>query len=141
MALYQLHVTGRISEAEFRANEALGQRERRIATASSRQPDMVGLLRRDSWTPADARRALDALPGYPPLPPFDGQVYDERVMGQVLLLAGRVDEAIPHLRDAPSARASVWSTSRRTSSPPEMLGEALEQKRDPRVRAMHTRRS
>ena len=62
-----------------------------------------------SVTPADALAALEALPRYSPLPRFDGDAYYERVMGQVLLLAGRVDDAIPYLRHAVSTCFGVYT--------------------------------
>src|ERR1039457_6949630 len=81
-------------------------------------------------TAADAREAFEALPRYSPLPPFDGIGYQERVMSQVLLLAGRVDEAIPHLRRGMNACFNQDFTPSHQFSA-EMLGEALEAKGDP----------
>ena len=51
------------------------------------------------------------------------------MMGQVLLLAGRVDEAVPHLRRAAGACYGCdYTPSHQLAA--EWLGEALEQKGD-----------
>ena len=131
VALWIEHLAGRISDAEFRS-----RREAWAKDAASRMPPR---LANQAWfffygltavTAEDAREALDELPRYSPLPPYDGNVPFERAMGQVLLLAGRVDEAIAHLRRALTACfATDYLPGHQFAA--ELLGEALEAKGDP----------
>ncbi len=129
-ALWILHVTGRISEPDFRAKRESWARECVEWRAPSNGNDgWLHFYAGSSTTPADALEALEALPRYSPLPSYEGDPYQERVMGQVLFLAGRVDEAIPHLRRATNAcfdKNNMWSHQRAA----ELLGEALEQTGD-----------
>jgi serine/threonine-protein kinase len=122
--------TGHVSDAEFRATQN--------ALATETWPKYPPKFANGVWfevyaTPAfsaaDAREALDALPRYTPLPPYEGNVVNECLMGRVLLLAGRVDEALAHLRRAMSACFSPDST-RSHQYAAELLGEALEAKGD-----------
>jgi serine/threonine-protein kinase len=129
-ALLALHVAGRISESDFRADRESWAREE-AAKLPPRDANLVwlGFYGVTSVTAADAREALEALPRYSPLPPFDGNAHLERHMGHVLLLAGRVEEAIPHLR---RAVRTCWGSNYLFSHhvAAETLGEALEQKGD-----------
>ncbi len=130
LALRARHVAGRISETELRA-----ERESQAKQAAAKLPLRLAnntwfdFYAQTSVTAADAREALEALPRYSPLPAFDSAVDRERMMGQVLLLAGRVDEAIPHLRRASNACCGGDNTLSHLLAA-EMLGEALEQKGD-----------
>ena len=54
-------------------------------------------------TADEAREALAALPSFSPLPPNEADEWHEKLMGHVLLLAGRTDDALPHLRSAAAA--------------------------------------
>lgn len=125
-----LRVAGRISNAEFLAKRESWARD----SVSMYAPHLANLAwlnfyAATSVTQADALAALEALPRYSPLPRFDGDAYYERVMGQVLLLAGRVDDAIPYLRHAVNTCFGVYTIlSHQVAA--EMLGEALEQEGD-----------
>ncbi|HTQ43254.1 MAG TPA: protein kinase, partial [Polyangiaceae bacterium] len=90
--------TGHITDADFRLA--------RDTLAKEAYPKIPPKFANNVWfdvyaepaiSPADARDALDALAEYTPLPPYEGNVPYERIMGKVLLLAGRVDEATAHL--------------------------------------------
>jgi serine/threonine-protein kinase len=123
---------GRIADADFRAD--------RDAWAKDAMTMWPPRLANNAWfyfyaEPAssalDAREALDALSRFSPLPPYDGLVHHERWMGHVLLLAGRIDEAIPHLRRAISAcwlDDPDYVISHQAAA--QLLGEALEAKGD-----------
>jgi serine/threonine-protein kinase len=119
---------GRIPDAEFHATQEALARE----AVDKLPPKFANNLWFDLYaepvsSPLDAREALDALARYSPLPPYEGFVPNERAMGRVLLLAGRVDEAIAHLRRAMSACFSPsWIRSHQFGA--ELLGEALEAK-------------
>jgi serine/threonine-protein kinase len=130
LVLRELRRANRMSDAEFHA-----MRDSWMKDAMSRMPPTLAnnlwfmFYGEPALTPGDAREALDALAQFQPMPPYDGIVYNERVMGQVLLLAGRVDEAIPHLRRAITACFNPqYIPSHQWSA--EMLGEALESKGD-----------
>ena len=129
-ALLARHVAGRVSETEFRADRESWATEE-AAKLPPREANLVwfSFYGVTSVTAADAREALEALLRYSPLPPFDGNAYREREMGHVLLLAGRVDEAIPLLR---RAVRTCWGTNYVFSHhfAAEYLGEALEQNGD-----------
>jgi serine/threonine-protein kinase len=123
-------VAGRLTDADFRA-----EREKWAQDTAAKTPPRLAAL---GWfffyagtaeTASDAREALEALPRYSPLFTFDGMVYNERVMGRVLQLVGRLDEAIPHLR---RAVASCFSPDSFPSHQwaARTLGEALEAKGD-----------
>jgi serine/threonine-protein kinase len=130
MALSIRRRAGRIPDAEFRATREAWARED-MAKAEPQRANLVWFwyYAHSAATPADAREALDALPRYSPLPPYDANVYDERVMGHVLFLAGRVDEAIPHLREAVSGCFDpLFIPSHQLAA--ETLGEALESEGD-----------
>jgi predicted Zn-dependent protease len=120
---------GKISDADFRAAREAGAKDMKQRMPPGDGSAWFWFYGDATFSPADAREALDALPQFSPLPAYDGQVYQERVMGQVLLLAGRVDEAIPHLRRAVSACFSP-DTVRSHQRAAELLGEALEAKSD-----------
>jgi len=129
-ALWARHLAGRIPGAEFRA-----EREAWASEAAAKLPSRFAnnvwwvFYAETSVTAADAREALEALPRYSPLPPFDGVAYCERLMGHVLLLAGRGDEAIPLLRRAlTECYGGRFSWSHQIAA--GRLGEALEQKGD-----------
>ncbi|MGO9711583.1 MAG: protein kinase domain-containing protein [Polyangiaceae bacterium] len=121
---------GRITDAEFR-----DKRDAWIRDAMKRLPptraneEWFYFYAETAISPEDAREALEALTRYSPLPPYDGVVFDERVMGRVLLLAGRADEAIPHLERAAHACFDLDSMVSHQLSV-ELLGEALESKGD-----------
>jgi predicted Zn-dependent protease len=121
---------GRIPDAEFRAaRDACAKQEQVVAPPKLANFVWFRCYGQPSGTPADAREALDALAQYSPLPPYDGLVYQERVMGQTLLLAGRVDDAIPHLRRAVSACFNPnYIPSHQYAA--QALGEALATKGD-----------
>jgi serine/threonine-protein kinase len=53
-----------------------------------------------AYTAQDAATALDALPNFSPLPPFLQGAPGESNVGFVYLLAGRTEDALPHLRRA-----------------------------------------
>ena len=130
MALTIRRRAGRIPDDEFRATREAWARED-MAKAAPGQANLVwfSYYGQPASTPSDAREALAALPQYSPLPPYEGSVYHERVMGHVLLLAGRVDDAIPHLRRAVSGCFDPnFIPSHQYAA--EMLGEALEGKGD-----------
>jgi serine/threonine-protein kinase len=121
---------GGISDAEFRATRETWSKE----VSEQLPPNLANDVWFKFWAePAasaqDAKEALDALPRYSPLPAYEGIIYNERVMGQVLLLAGHVDEAIPHLQRAQHACFTPdYVPSHQLSA--ELLGEALESKGD-----------
>jgi serine/threonine-protein kinase len=97
------HRAGHVPDADLRP-----QRDAWIAEATAKLPARwvnnlwFAYYGGNAHTSAEAHEALDALPRYTPLPPYKGDLGAEEVMGRVLLLAGRVDEAIPHLRSAAS---------------------------------------
>jgi len=122
------HTAHAISDAEFRTTREAWSRE-----VSEQLPQQFAnnvwfqFWAEPAATPQEAKEALDALSRYSPLPPYEGIIYHERVMGQVLLLAGRVDEAIPHLQRAQHACFTPdYLPSHQLSA--ELLGEALESK-------------
>jgi tetratricopeptide (TPR) repeat protein len=130
MALTIRRRAGRIADAEFRATREAWARED-MAKAAPQRANLAWFwyYGQPAATPADAREALDALPRYSPLPADAADVYGERVMGHVLLLAGRVDEAIPHLRRAVSGCLDpLYIPSHQLAA--GMLGEALESRGD-----------
>jgi serine/threonine-protein kinase len=124
------HAAHTISDAEFRTTREEWSKE----VSEELPPYLANNVWFQFWaepaaTPQEAKEALDALPRYSPLPPYEGIIYHERVMGQVLLLAGRVDEAIPHLQRAQHACFTPdFVPSHQISA--ELLGEALESKGD-----------
>jgi serine/threonine-protein kinase len=127
-ALRARRLAGRLSDAAFR--------EQRDALARDTAARLPRHLVNEAWliayaatsvTAADAFEALAVLPRYSPLPAFEGQSYFERAMGHVLLLGGRVDEAIPHLRRAMKACNDNFLSYPFAA---EWLGEALDQKGD-----------
>jgi eukaryotic-like serine/threonine-protein kinase len=130
IALWVRRRSGRIPDPEFRTLQEAWAKEARDAMP----PKLANAVWFDFFaepasSPKDAQEALDALARYSPLPAYEGMVPRESAMGQVLLLAGRVDEAIPHLRRAISAclvQDYIWQHQRAA----ELLGEALEAKRD-----------
>jgi tetratricopeptide (TPR) repeat protein len=125
-ALFALHKARRIPDVEFRS--------KRAAWAEESKAKLPPRLANNAWlmfyadtvvTPADATEAFEALPRFSPLPSFEGDAWAERVMGDALLLVGRVDEAIPHLRHAVTAcfdPEHVYSHNVAA----RLLGEALE---------------
>jgi len=120
------HAAHTISDAEFRATREAWSKE----VFEQLPQQFANNVWFQFWaepaaTPQEAKEALDTLPRYSPLPPYEGIIYYERVMGQVLLLAGRVDEAIPHLQRAQHACFTPdYVPSHQLSA--ELLGEALE---------------
>jgi serine/threonine-protein kinase len=130
LALWTRHLAGRVPRPELRA-----ARESFARDVAARLPPRLAnnvwfdFYAQTAVTAADARDALEALPRYSPLPTFESAVDHERMMGQVLLLAGRVDDAVPHLRRAArSCYGCEYTLSHQTAA--RMLGEALEQKGD-----------
>jgi serine/threonine-protein kinase len=128
--LRRWHKAGRITDAEFRA-----KREEWAQWGKARMPARYA---NSAWlyfyagtvtSAEDARSALLELPRYSPLPPFDGETYLERAMGNTLLLAGRVDEALPHLRRGAAACLRVDHINAHQGAA-KLLGEALEAKGD-----------
>lgn len=127
---------GRISAAEERTerNAALKEAIRKEPSrwANLRWFDFALPLR----STEEARQALDELPEYSPLPPLTGRLAFvetpplarnlafEETMGRVLLLAGKTEEAIPHLRTATAACFDLISLLTHMSAAEE-LGEAL----------------
>jgi serine/threonine-protein kinase len=120
----------RITDDEFRA-----KRDEWVAAARAKlPPSWAGM----AWftfyamparTPDEAREALDALPKFEPLAPYEGLEDDEESMGRVLLLAGRGDDAEPHLRRAATVCAGpdeLYPQLRATGE----LGQVLESRRD-----------
>jgi serine/threonine-protein kinase len=121
---------GRMPDADFRAEREAWTKD----YASFTHPRFANarwlvFYAEAAASPLDAREALDALPQYSPLPRFDGFVWDESVMGHVLRLAGRVDEAISHLRRAVATCLDPHYIFDQTWAAEE-LGEALEAKGD-----------
>jgi serine/threonine-protein kinase len=130
VALLALHRAGRISDADFRAKRDAWAREA-VAQSAPAVANRVWFYfyALTALTPAEAREALDTLPRFSPMPSTAGVIPEERMMGQVLLLAGRVDEAIVHLRGALTPCASTDALASRVIAA-ELLGEALESKGD-----------
>jgi serine/threonine protein kinase len=122
--LWAQHLAGRLPDAEFREKREAWAQEARKANAPFSNA-WFEYYAQTAVTAADARGALEALPRYAPLPAYEGIVNREREMGHVLLLAGRVDEAVAHLRRAVTACSSQWSLPSHQLAA-EMLGEALE---------------
>jgi serine/threonine-protein kinase len=130
-ALWSLLRAKRLSPAEFHA-----KREEWVKlTMENMSPRDTG----SAWfryyaayvkTPEEAREALDALPRFTPMRPYDGLVVNDVAMGHALRVAGRTDEAEPHLRRAANACSGypfeVYWHLRAESE----LGETLEQKGD-----------
>jgi serine/threonine-protein kinase len=117
--------SGRLADAGFRAErEACGREERAKAGPKMGNVAWFRCWAQPSATPADAREALDVFAQLSPSPAYEGIVYNERVMGHALRLAGRDDEAVPHLVRAVSACFNpLYVPSHEYAA--EMLGEAL----------------
>jgi serine/threonine-protein kinase len=124
----RLRRAGRLTEAEY-----LAKRDAWVAEQRALEPP---LTRGDVWTrfhayparsEAEAREALAALPGFEPQthPTVVGlSTCTGEPIGRVYLLAGRIDEAIPHLRAAAgSCRVLACFLSHVQAE--EELGEAL----------------
>jgi len=139
LGLYVLRLASPAGEAPPTAFE-----ERRRAWIDARLAE--GAYRGEVWnyayaspafTPAEARRAIDALGEFGPpkgAPSFVVAVYGrngspEADVGRLSLLAGRVDEAIPHLQRAEAACDIFTSTLDHLRATLD-LGRALEQKGD-----------
>jgi serine/threonine-protein kinase len=121
----------RITDAEFRA-----KRDEWVGVTMSRLPPhdagsaWFSYYAEPARTPEDAREALEALPRFANMAPYDGVIYSEVAMGHVLRLAGRTDEAEPHLRRAASACYSwIFDLYWHLRAASE-LGELLESKHD-----------
>ena len=133
IVLDTLHRAGRISEDDFAAKRDAWIREERAKYAPFHANEAwIDFYARVAHTPADATAALDALPRFSPLPPPETsseQTWVEEPMGRVYLLAGRIDEAVDHLRRATAGCAQIGGQY--VSVPAhEELGEALEAKGD-----------
>jgi serine/threonine-protein kinase len=129
VALPALKRKGRLAGAAFEA-----KRDEWVATA------MAKLGPRRAWfawllfyadaarTAEEAKEALAALPRFV-VTPYDGELGQEARMGRVLWLAGRADEAEPHLRRALAA-CPAWHELLVRLRAALALGELLEAKGD-----------
>jgi serine/threonine-protein kinase len=124
-----LRRAGRMSEAEFQA-----KRERWIEEERGKYPPQhasaawFDFYARPARTAAEAREALDALPRFLPLrledDGLDGETFRNERLGNLYLLAGRPQEAIPYLRGALAA-CEILDAEYWTMLASEELGEAL----------------
>jgi eukaryotic-like serine/threonine-protein kinase len=120
------------------ASDATRQREERIVrrqSAAAAEGARNGPFElwelfwaRGAMTPADAREALDAMPEVPVSKASQFDADDESV-GRTLLLAGRVDDAIPWLERASRACNALTAPFESTHAH-WRLGQAREQKGD-----------
>jgi serine/threonine-protein kinase len=124
------HRSGKLSDDQFHATRGQWAKEAMTKLPADRANEVwFNFFALSATNAQDAREALDALPSYEPLPPYAGNVFSERVMGQALFFAGRVDEAIPHFERAVTVCTDPnFIASRMIAS--ELLGEARESKGD-----------
>ncbi len=128
-ALWSERRAGHLSEAQFQAKRDEWVKYSRARMRAAAASPWFAYYAAYTSTPAEAQEALAALPRFSPLPPYEGLVFEETAMGHVLRLAGRADEAEPHLRRAANACYGWGDVPWHVSAAYE-LGELLEAKHD-----------
>ena len=115
---------GRISGTELRTQREAWMKETQASLTSRSANSAWFEFYASVRTAPEAREALDVLAEYTPLPAYTGDLGSEETMGRILLLAGKAEEAAPHLRSAFKAcfhpsmlHQHVWAA--------EELGEVL----------------
>jgi serine/threonine-protein kinase len=129
VVLAVLHRAGRISEAEFQAKRDRWVEEERAKSQPPRaSAAWFDYYAKPARTAAEAREALDALPRFSPFRLEDSDLGFEtarnQIMGNVYLLAGRPQEAIPYFRRA-LATCEILDVEYDSMLASEHLGEAL----------------
>ncbi len=129
-ALWARRRAKRVTEAAFQA-----QRDEWIKDSVSRLPMRdtgsvwFAYYAGPARTPDDAKEALDALPRFSAhMAPYEG-TFGDWAMGHVLALAGRSEEAEPHLRRAAAACAGYFDLYNHLHAESD-LGQVLEAKHD-----------
>jgi serine/threonine-protein kinase len=124
-----LEKANRISQDDFdRARKLWIARWTAEKSPHARGDAWVMAYAREAATPEEARQALELLPRYEPLPPL-WDVPSGLPMGRVYLLAGKVDEALAHLRRATKECSAVDHPFDHVRAQ-LVLGQALEEKKD-----------
>jgi serine/threonine-protein kinase len=132
-ALAVLRLAGRIRDEEFRRERDQWAAQAHAVARPWDDAGWVYVYGASSVTPQDAREAVEALPRFPALPRRIGQIGEptalEEAVGRTYLLAGALDEAIPHLRAAAGSCGVInWFPEHVHAH--EELGEALAAKGD-----------
>jgi hypothetical protein len=129
-ALAELRLAGRVTEADFgRKRDEWIQQERAVSSPMT----WIYFYAWPAATPEQAREAIAARAGFPPLARDIGNPGDwtdrEEAVGRVYLLAGDLDEAITHLRGV-ARSCGVLQDLLLYVRAHEELGEALAAKGD-----------